>query len=181
MLSSHKQKEMTISIAIFGKSKPAKEIFPEMIIYIREVFKILEYDFNYMALESDNYKDGKIKTVNRFFSKAEKEILEGNYINSLEFYSLPENYNNVGFDDNLSIQWTPNYMLFTFSAGDFEKVNEENVICKIKQFFQFDHAEIFKLKRNECPWIYVLGVNPKSFFKSLRIIKTYRKDDNISE
>ena len=59
MLLNHKQKEMTISIAIFGKSKPAKEVFPEMIIYIREVFNILEYDLNYMALDSENYKDGK--------------------------------------------------------------------------------------------------------------------------
>jgi hypothetical protein len=33
------------------------------------------------------------------------------------------------------------------------------------------------MSRKECPWIYVLGVNPKSSFKSLKILKIITKED----
>lgn len=176
MLLNHKTNEKVTAIAIHGQSHEISEIFPSFYEKCKDIFIELKYKFNYLSIDSENFKDGKIKTVSRFEKKMIEEITNKNQVRSICFFSLPENFRNCGFDYDVSIEWNKNFLLFTFS-NSVNKIITNQIINDFRIFFEIDKVEIFKMSRKECPWIYVLGVNPKSSFKTLKILKIITKED----
>ena len=159
MLLNHKPNEKVISIVFYGKSHKIFEIFPSFYKKCKDIFLELKYEYNYLSIDSKNFIDGKIKTVNRFEKKLIDEIMNKNPIRSICFFSLPNDFRNCGFDYNVSIEWNQNYLLFTFPNSTYKAI-QERIIKDFKEFFEFNKIEIFKMSRKECSWNYVSGINP---------------------
>ena len=63
MLLNHKTNEKVTAIAIHGQSHEISEMFPSFYEKCKDIFIELKYKFNYLSIDSENFKDVKINVL----------------------------------------------------------------------------------------------------------------------
>lgn len=103
--------------------------------------------------------------------------MNGEKINSLAIYSLPDNFEIAAFDYDIYInrqnRVDPSHILLTFSEEIFKGINIDEVLNQLKNYINFKYGEIFNLSSLESPQIYASKANDDTDFGTLEVLRSF--------
>jgi hypothetical protein len=170
------EERLTTSIVLYGGIDTVdSSVWLGFYHYAVGLIEGLNLNPNYLGITGKSFKSGKITTLNRTQKKLIKSLDEGEGIESLEIYSLPDDFTTAAFDYEVYIcrtsQLDPPHLITTFSNHLFDLLDHGAVISKLKEFINFESGQVFELKSLESPQIYASRANSPAAFKSLTIIR----------
>ncbi|MCB2355762.1 hypothetical protein [Clostridium estertheticum] len=164
------EKDIVVSITLHGKVE--NEItWLDWYEYAKKIISQLGYNPNYISIESNSMKSGKVLKLKSKEKKIINLINSGENIEWLSIYSLPDEYDSAAFDYNMIATRNSNYLSVIVNKNDYVKLNVEDTINDLKKFIEFRNGEIYEMHRDESPLLYAAGLNEISEFDTLKIIK----------
>jgi len=122
-------------------------------------------------------KGTNIKSLKNLRKKLVTLYEKGDVINGLTILTLQPEYSSCGFDFTITLTrngaHTPyitlilNYQYYNADSID----NEDRIIELLKAGIDNAKGEIYEMDIEECPEFYAAKANPKSFYKTLKVIK----------
>lgn len=137
---------------------------------MKKIFQMFELSITHLGVTGSQYPK-KVVTVVR----KEKEILEniesGNLPTDFSCYSLPKDYRAAVFDYNLLIYRERFLITLIVEKEYYEDRKIDSCIEIFNKYIDMKRGQIYEMDRKDTPWLYAMGDNDISFYKSLRVIK----------
>lgn len=111
--------------------------------------------------------------MKRTEAKLKKALENGERIETVSIYSLPEGFTQAAFEFNTFISMYKSrnpFIMVSVPSADFGKLDKGEIIRNLGNFITCGEVEVFELSILECPLIYASKVNQESDFKSLKKI-----------
>lgn len=140
--------------------------------FSKEIIRKIGYSCNYIAVESQHFHSGKVLQLRRNEKRLLNEINGGSRIDNIQLMFLPPNFNTAVFDYEAQIIKYNDFIMLTVNKHDFNKVDINMFITEMEKYIHVTYYEIFEMSRYETPFLYATKDNPKSFFKTLKILST---------
>lgn len=160
-----------ISIVLYGKISTEKKAWERWYKYSKQFIHRLNYDANYISIESTTINSGKILTLKRAEKKILSAIEKGEEIEWISLYSLPNHFKSAAFDYDVSLIRNRSYICITLKENDYLTMNSKIIIQELANFVDIEEGEIYSMSREECPPLYAARLNPDSMYKTLEIIE----------
>ena len=138
----------------------------------KEIIQNIGYSCNYIAVASQHFHSGKVLLLRRNEKRLLNEINTGSRIDNIQLMVLPPDFNTAVFDYEVQIIKYNDFIMLTVNKHDFNKVNINMFISEMEKYIYVTYWEIFEMSRYETPLLYAAKDNPKSFFKSLKVLST---------
>ncbi|WP_054950182.1 hypothetical protein [Numidum massiliense] len=170
--------KLTTSIVLYGEIEPSDtQSWLNFYNYCIDLAASINFPPNYLGISGESFRSGKILTINRAEKRLLKSLERKEEINSLEIYSLPEDFTTAAFDYNVYIcresDDDPTYLMLTFPSESFDKVYTPELLSQLKNFVDFQGGQVFKMSNLESPLFYASKANPPSVFKTLEVIREF--------
>lgn len=161
----------TISITAYGQNIDNDFKWAEWYEDAKKIIKSLGYEYNYVGIRTKKLNSGKVMKLDRNEKKVLNEIQNGEEINYISLFSLPQDFKSASFDYDVMIVRNFRFITLIVNKSDFKKIDEEQLLLLLAKYIEGLRVEIYEMDRYESPLIYALKANPASFFKSLNVIK----------
>ncbi|WP_139015498.1 hypothetical protein [Metabacillus indicus] len=173
--------EMTTSIALYGEiDEFDTNKWIEFYRISKELSRNFSFESNYIGLNGEEFKSGKVLTIKRTEKRLLKSLTEGHDLFSMALISLPENFTQAAFDYNFYLGREKNEendkqskIILTISSQEFKRINIASIIPALKEFIEFKEGEIFELSRYEVPLFYASKINEMKDYESLKIVSIF--------
>ncbi|MFC4323230.1 hypothetical protein [Litchfieldia salsa] len=173
--------EMTTSIVLYGEiDEFDTDKWIDFYNISKDLSKKLSFEPNYIGLDGEEFKSGKVLTVKRTEKRLLKSLANRKSLLSMSLYSLPEDFTQAAFDYNLYLGRDKNEdshnqskIILTIPTEVYRELNTPNIIATLKEFIQFKEGEIFELSRYETPLLYASRLNEIEYFETLKILSTF--------
>ena len=172
-----KKNVIRTSITLYGEieSNPVKWL--EWFTYAKTLTEEIGYNPNYVGISGTSFKSGNILTLAKTEKRFKKAVEAGEAFDSLDVYSLPDEFKQAVFDYKTYMvrycSYEPHHITIILLQEDFSKINTEKVIENLKTFIKFSMGQIFEMSALESPFFYASKANPASHYKSLNILKEF--------
>ena len=161
----------TISITAYGQNIDNDFKWAEWYEDAKKIIKSLGYEYNYVSIRTKKLNSGKVMKLDRNEKKVLNEIQNGEEINYISLFSLPQDFKSASFDYDVMIVRNFRFITLIVNKSDFKKIDEEQLLLLLAKYIEGVRVEIYEMDRYESPLIYASKANPASFFKSLNVIK----------
>ena len=161
----------TISITAYGQNIDNDFKWAEWYEDAKKIIKSLGYEYNYVGIRTKKLNSGKVMKLDRNEKKVLNEIQNGEEINYISLFSLPQDFKSASFDYDVMIVRNFRFITLIVNKSDFKKIDEEQLLLLLAKYIEGLRVEIYEMDRYESPLIYASKANPASFFKSLNVIK----------
>lgn len=161
----------TISITAYGQNIDNDFKWAEWYEDAKKIIKSLGYEYNYVGIRTKKLNSGKVMKLDRNEKKVLNEIQNGEEINYISLFSLPQDFKSASFDYDVMIVRNFRFITLIVNKSDFKKIDEEQLLLLLAKYIECLRVEIYEMDRYESPLIYASKANPASFFKSLNVIK----------
>ena len=161
----------TISITAYGQNIDNDFKWAEWYEDAKKIIKSLGYEYNYVGKRTKKLNSGKVMKLDRNEKKVLNEIQNGEEINYISLFSLPQDFKSASFDYDVMIVRNFRFITLIVNKSDFKKIDEEQLLLLLAKYIEGLRVEIYEMDRYESPLIYASKANPASFFKSLNVIK----------
>ncbi len=159
-----------ITYSFWGKEKTTQN-WIDWYKDVKFLINCIGYELSHIGVEFESYDSKKIVTVKR----KEKDILlrmnNGEIPNSLECFSLPNNFKMAIFDYNIYCVRNSRYIAYTLYENDMNEYNEKLIRQITEKYFVPDNGEAFFTSLKEVPLLYVATRNSDNI-KSYDFIKS---------
>lgn len=167
--------KLKTSIVLYGTiTAREKELWEwyEYTLKLNEEFGFLS---THLGIIGESYKSGKLSTITRTEKRLRNSLENGEEIESLSIYSLPQEFTQAAFDFNteicMNLREDNPFVIITVPSEIFDRVNVEEIVSVLGSFIKCIEGEIFELSVFESPLLYASKVNESSDFESLKILK----------
>lgn len=172
------QERLATSIVLYGDFDSSNSLlWRDFYNYTTGLIESLHVSPNYLGLTGQSFKTGKVSLINKAHKKLFRALEDGEDIDSMAIYALPEAFKTAAFDYNVYVCRTKQskhpHLIAAFSDDLFQTLKYDDVISQFKKFINFESGQIFQLKNVESPQIYASRANSLSAFQSLHIIKEW--------
>lgn len=118
----------------------------------------------------------RIKSVKNIKEKLIKLYEKGDVIKSISFYSLKENYNSYIFDFTVSLTRNSCFDSYVTLILNYKyyfnfEIADEKIVELLRNSIIAEEGEIYEMDIDECPEFYAGKANPKTFYKTLKVLK----------
>lgn len=163
------KEDILVSITLYGELE-CEYTWLDWYKYCKKVISQLGYEPNYISIESDSIKSGKVLNL----GKKEKRVLtsiNNDNIEWLSIYSLPGDFITASFDYNVLLTRNTEYLSMIISKEVYSNLNIGCTLSELRKFIKFNQGEVFEMHRDESPLLYASRLNEASEFDTLKIIK----------
>lgn len=165
------------SITLYGEVQLDAAKWLEWFDYTKRLNDEIGYNPNYVGISGKSFKSGSILTIAKAEKRFKKAVEAGEYFDSLDVYSLPEEFKQAAFDYQTYMvrycSYEPHHVTITLNQEDYSKIDEDKVIEDLKKFIKFSEGQIFEMSSTESPFFYASKVNPASYYKTLKILRKF--------
>jgi len=147
------------TVSLYGSINDNKEIWMKWYKSCKDYIEGLGLKANYFSIESATMKTGKVMTMNKSEKKMSKSIEQGDKINWLSIYSLPDNFKQAAFDYDVYMTRGRGHVCFSASKDIYKRIVENDFINLFKQFIEFESGEVFEMAREESSIFYMFRAN----------------------
>jgi hypothetical protein len=169
------KKYIKTTITLYGLINNEDELWWEWFLYAKSLAIELGYTPNYIGVNSNTFKSGKVLTINRSQKKLEESIKNKNFPSNLDVYSLHDDFKQAAFDYYLlasrSTMFNNHNISITIPKEKYSELNSDKLINDMKRFINFNKGEIYELDYTECPLLYIVKGKPRTEFKGLNIVR----------
>lgn len=162
------------SIVLYGSIEAQELELWELYKYFLKLNEELGYPSTHIGIIGDSFKSGKLTTIKRTEAKLKKACENGENIETISIYALPQEFTQAAFDFNTLIcinkSLNNQFIIVTVPSEGFNKVHKIGIIKDLEKYITCRESEVFELSVFESPLIYASKVNQSSDFKSLKII-----------
>ncbi len=137
---------------------------------MKRIFQMFELSITHLGVTGSQYPK-KVVTVARKEKEILKKIEDGNLLTDFACYSLPKDYRAAVFDYNLLIYRESSLITLIVGKEYYETEKIDSCIEIFNQYIDMNRGQIYKMDRKDTPWLYAMGENDISFYKSLRVMK----------
>jgi hypothetical protein len=166
------------SIVLYGSIMTQELKIWDWYQYILKLNEELGYPSTHIGIIGDSFKSGKLTTIKRTEAKLKKACTNGDKIDTVSIYALPQEFTQAAFDFNTYMCIGKNlnnqFIIVTVTSVDFRKINKIDLIKDLGEFIRCREGEVFELSVLESPLIYASNVNQESDFRSLKIIEKFK-------
>lgn len=166
------------SIVLYGSIKAQELEIWDGYQYFLKLNEVLGYPSTHIGIIGDSFKSGKLTTIKRTEAKLKKACENGENIETVSIYALPQDFTQAAFDFNtficINTSLNNQFIIVTVPSVNFSKVNKSDLIKDLGKFIICREYEVFKLSVLESPLIYASKVNQESGFRSLEIIDKFK-------
>lgn len=138
----------------------------------KNIVNFLGYSVTHIGIESTSLHSGKVLSIKRSEKKVLKSIQNGDKIEYISLYSLPDEYSSASFDYNVLLARECGYLTIIINKSDYDDEKKRCILNILKKYFDSASYEVYEMDRKECPLLYASKDNPASFFETLNIIET---------
>lgn len=163
---------MTRSYTFYGETERNYEAWEKWMADAFEIGERLGCPFNYYDFMLVNDFYGKIHPIGgikRRFANIKKK---GGQIEALTLQALPENFKCAGADYIMSLLRWENNLTLILNQDYKIAIDEQEIIPLLRRNISATGGEVYEMGCSESPELYVAGVNPRDYYKSLKMIKT---------
>ncbi|MDO3676857.1 hypothetical protein [Paenibacillus ehimensis] len=168
--------KLMASIVLYGFIDAQEKDIWDWYQYSLRLNEGLGYASTHLGIIGNSFKSGKLTTTKRTEAKLKKALENGESIETVSIYSLPEGFTQAAFDFNtfFSMNRSLNqFIIVSVSSVDFSKFDKRDMIRDLGRFITCRKVEVFELSILESPLIYASKINQESDFKSLKKIDKY--------
>ncbi|MBU7315284.1 hypothetical protein [Paenibacillus oleatilyticus] len=168
--------KLMTSIVLYGSIEDRENDIWDWYQYSLKLNEGLGYPSTHLGIIGDSFKSGKLSTMKRTERNLKKALENGESIETVSIYSLPEGFTQAAFDFNTFISMNRRlnqFIIVSVPSVDFSKFDKREMIRDLGHFITCREAEVFELSILESPLIYASKVNQESDFKSLKKIDKY--------
>ena len=110
--------------------------------YVKKMFNNMGYNITHYGFSSKSYSSNNIVTAKRKEKEIAKIIQSGEIPDSIECYSLPENFRTAVSDYNYLCVRTSNFISVVFTEKDLNRISEADIM-KMKNYIKFSFGEVY--------------------------------------
>ena len=169
----------TISITYRGLVHKLTE-YEKLADTIETIYAMCDQKITHWADSITGKNGGKVKKYKR--GKILYNSLKNNELERVSFFSLPENFVTAAFDYTIyiSINYKDKYITAVFEKNILKNKKVEAIKNMLSSYMELPYTEeIYTMDKEETPLLYAARINPKSSFKTLKILSS--KNGGVQE
>ncbi|MCR5608953.1 MAG: hypothetical protein K6G26_07815 [Lachnospiraceae bacterium] len=141
-------------------------------MYVKQLFNSLKLNVSHLGVISESFKSGKIVTTKRKEKTLISKMNEGEIPESVECYSLSDDFRIAMFDYKLLCVRTEQYIALVFKDEYIGIIDEKNIL-KMKEYINFSDGVVFSTDIKEVPLLYadVKNANDLETYEFIKTIK----------
>ena len=168
----------TISYTINGKVSTEET---DWLNWVDDAYRICDM-LNITPNECDigSEKGNNIRSVKNLDSKISRLYKNGDYVNAISLFFLPDDYKTIIFDFIVTIARVAEpkeYITVVLHRKYQDQYNssfdEKKLMTILKDNIVEGEGEVYEMSIEECPEMYAGKANPREFYKTLHTIKTF--------
>lgn len=170
--------ESTISYTINGKVSTEET---DWLNWVDDAYRICDM-LNITPNECDigSEKGNNIRSVKNLDSKISRLYKNGDSVNAISLFFLPDDYKTIIFDFIVTIARVAEpkeYITVVLHRKYQDQYNssfdEKKLMTILKDNIVEGEGEVYEMSIEECPEMYAGKANPREFYKTLHTIKTF--------
>ncbi|MHA7965855.1 hypothetical protein ACX93W_17175 [Paenibacillus sp. CAU 1782] len=165
----------TMNLVIYGPINASSAGIGDWYELMVNESKELGFPANYVGIIGSSFKSGKLMTIRRMEKKLKAALNDGEDLECLSVYSLPDGFKQAAFDYDtfMCMHREAGAMICSVPEQSFSHLDVERFINQMRKFMTCLNGEIFELAGEESSILYALKANEPSDYKSLKVLSQF--------